>query len=319
MRDRVLFSFRGEEAGPTLVIVTAMHGNEPAGVEGALRLARRLESAGGVVRGEVVALVGHRAALAQGRRFLDRDLNRIWRYPPGQVATLQEGRERRDLTRTLAGILRRARGPVRVFDIHTTSGLGPPYTVVGDSDWGRVTADRLPVPRVLGLARRISGTLSGWLDRQGIGNLVLEAGAHTDPASPRRTEEILRLTLSLMGIVGSKEIEVPEAEEALLRRCRHLPPLLELVHRHPVRSGDRFEMQPGYENLAPIREGEVLAHDRRGPVRSPLTGWILMPLYQLQGEDGFFVVVPARRYPEDGPLEPARRGDAFQSAGDGIA
>ncbi|TVP54520.1 MAG: hypothetical protein EA351_13040 [Gemmatimonadales bacterium] len=305
MRDRVLYSLKGPEPGPTLVILTAIHGNEPAGVEGALRLARRIEEAGGLRRGEVVALIGHRAAFARGRRYLDRDLNRLWKYSPAEVDHLREGRERRGLTRSLATILRRARGPVRLMDVHTTSGLGPPFTVVGDSEWGRAMADRLPVPRVLGLARRISGTISEWLDRQGVGNLVLEAGAHTDPDSSRRTEQILRLAATLMGLVDSGALDESEATGDLVSLTRTLPPILELVHRHPVRPEDRFEMRPGYRNLAPIRKEEVLARDRNGPVHSPLNGWILLPLYQLQGEDGFFVVVPARRYPEDGTLRPA--------------
>ena len=305
MKDRVLFSLRGAEPGPTLVVLTAVHGNEPAGLEGALLLARRIEEAGGLRRGEVVGLIGHRAALARGRRYLDRDLNRLWRDAPGKVAHLREGRERRDLTRTLATVLRRARGPVRLLDVHTTSGLGPPFTVVGDSEWGRAMADRLPIPRVLGLARRISGTISSWLDRQGVGNLVLEAGAHTDPDSSRRTEQVLRLMTRLMDLVDPDALDEGEAAGELVGLTRTLPPLLELVHRHPIRPGDRFEMRPGYRNLAPIREGEVLAHDRNGPVRSPLTGWILLPLYQIQGDDGFFVVIPARRYPGDGTLQPS--------------
>lgn len=306
MRDRQLFSLRGVEPGPTLVVLTGVHGNEPAGVEASLAFARALHGSGGPERGEVVGVVGNRTALERGRRYLDRDLNRLWRHSPDQVAHLHEGRERRDLTRQLARILRRARGPVRVIDVHTTSGLGPPFTVVGDSEWGRAAADRLPIPRVLGLARRISGTISGWLDRQGIGNLVLEAGAHTDPDSAGRAEAVLRMLVGMVGLAGTDRVRSDEAAEYLVASGRNLPPLLELVHRHPVRARDEFEMRPGYRNLAPIREGEILAHDRTGPIRSPLNGWILLPLYQLQGEDGFFVVVPARRYPEDGAIEPAR-------------
>lgn len=306
MRDRQLFSLRGEDPGPTLVVLTGVHGNEPAGVEAALAFARALDASGGPERGEVVGVVGNRTALERGRRYLERDLNRLWHHSPGEVAHLHEGRERRDLTRLLARIARRARGPMRVIDVHTTSGLGPPFTVVGDSEWGRAAADRLPIPRVLGLARRISGTISGWLDRQGIGNLVLEAGAHTDPDSPRRAEAVLSMLAGMVGLAGSARAQSDDAAELLVAHGRNLPPLLELVHRHPVRPRDDFEMRPGYRNLAPIRAGELLAHDRTGPIRSPLNGWILLPLYQLQGEDGFFVVVPARRYPEDGSLGPAR-------------
>jgi succinylglutamate desuccinylase len=61
-------------------------------------------------------------------------------------------------------------------------------------------------------------------------------------------------------------------------------------YRHGVAADDGFLMQPGYRNFQPVARGEVVAHDRSGPVRVPETARILMPLYQVQGDDGFFVV-----------------------------
>jgi succinylglutamate desuccinylase len=49
-------------------------------------------------------------------------------------------------------------------------------------------------------------------------------------------------------------------------------------------------MRPGYVNFQPIQQGEHLANDTTGPVLAPEDGLILMPLYQPQGSDGFFVV-----------------------------
>jgi succinylglutamate desuccinylase len=45
-----------------------------------------------------------------------------------------------------------------------------------------------------------------------------------------------------------------------------------------------------YNNFDPIAKGEVLAYDKNGPIKSPYGGLILMPLYQKQGDDGFFVI-----------------------------
>jgi hypothetical protein len=38
-----------------------------------------------------------------------------------------------------------------------------------------------------------------------------------------------------------------------------------------------------------VKQGQVLANDRRGPINSPESGLILMPLYQKKGDDGFFI------------------------------
>jgi succinylglutamate desuccinylase len=49
-------------------------------------------------------------------------------------------------------------------------------------------------------------------------------------------------------------------------------------------------MLPGFRSFQRIEAGEILATDGKGEVRSPETGLLLLPLYQPQGEDGFFLV-----------------------------
>jgi len=56
-------------------------------------------------------------------------------------------------------------------------------------------------------------------------------------------------------------------------------------------------MNAGYRNLSPVAAGEIVAGDREGPIRVSESGWLLLPLYQGLGNDGFFF---ARAIP---PLE----------------
>ena len=48
-------------------------------------------------------------------------------------------------------------------------------------------------------------------------------------------------------------------------------------------------MNPGFANFDRIDRGEELAHDIRGVITSEMDGRILMPLYQGQGDAGFFI------------------------------
>ena len=57
--------------GPTLVVFGGIHGNEPAGVFAARRVAARLAELAPPMRGQFVALAGNRPALARGVRFLE--------------------------------------------------------------------------------------------------------------------------------------------------------------------------------------------------------------------------------------------------------
>ena len=47
-------------------------------------------------------------------------------------------------------------------------------------------------------------------------------------------------------------------------------------------------MEPGFKNLDHARAEQLLARDRNGEIRAPNDGLVMLPLYQGQGDDGFF-------------------------------
>jgi hypothetical protein len=49
-------------------------------------------------------------------------------------------------------------------------------------------------------------------------------------------------------------------------------------------------MEPGFLSLQQVGRGQLLATDRQGEIPACCGGMVLMPLYQEQGEDGFFLV-----------------------------
>ena len=62
------------------------------------------------------------------------------------------------------------------------------------------------------------------------------------------------------------------------------------LYGHHIAPDDHFVMKPGYRNFDRIYKNEVLAHDRYGEIISRYDGMILMPHYQTQGDDGFFII-----------------------------
>jgi hypothetical protein len=92
------------------------------------------------------------------------------------------------------------------------------------------------------------------------------------------------------------EGHVPEAaagRKLLRSETDGLPRVLEMYYRHHIEPEDAFVMRPGYRNFQPVRRGEVVGDDARGEVRvsrGRREGRMLMPLYQKQGEDGFFLM-----------------------------
>ena len=67
---RVIGCHRGATAGPTIVVVGGIHGNEPSGVHAARRVIERLAREPPPLRGELIALAGNRRALGRNCRYI---------------------------------------------------------------------------------------------------------------------------------------------------------------------------------------------------------------------------------------------------------
>jgi succinylglutamate desuccinylase len=92
-----------------------------------------------------------------------------------------------------------------------------------------------------------------------------------------------------MDCIAEKDIETHHS--AILKQySKELPAISTLLYCHKIASGDDFEMKFGYQNFQNIKKGEVLATDKKGEILAPYDCQILMPLYQKQGNDGFFLI-----------------------------
>lgn len=302
--SRVLCDYDSGRPGPLFLVIGGMHGNEPSGVLAAQRLARSLREAPVPLRGRILALAGNLGALRAGVRFLDRDLNRMW--AAGELEAVRAGRdddaraenvERRELLAAIEGAIRTAPGRVIFLDLHSTSADGAPFSLIGDTLSNRAIALRYPVPVILGLEERVEGALLEYFGERGHIAVGFEAGEHTRESTVDCQEACIWVTLVAGG--GVDEADVPRARElyTLLRRsATGLPGVVEIRHRHHVDPDDRFVMRPGFDNFSAVRRGELLATDREGDVLSPEDGLVLLPLYQGQGQDGFFVGREVRRF-----------------------
>ncbi len=298
--DRVVGQLVGEAAGPTLLCTASLHGNEPAGLRALEKVFARLEAERPPMRGEFIGLVGNLTAVSRGERFVDSDLNRHW--SPAKVAALRAHRadaledaedlEAGQLLEEIDSAVARARGEVYCLDLHTTSGESPPFATVMDTLRNRRFALRFPVPHVLGLEEHLDHTLLDHLDGEGYITLGFEGGQHDDPLSVEYCEAAVWLALAETGVLIEPDglPAVAEARESLAAATKGLPQVVEVTHRHGTRDDDGFQMLPGFVSFQTISEGDLLGRNDRGELRAPEDGGILMPLYQRQGDDGFFLI-----------------------------
>lgn len=302
--DRLVGRLRGAARGPTLICIAGLHGNEQAGLAALRAVFRNLADGPGLKRGDFVAFAGNLDAVRRGVRFVDRDLNRHWserrlaEFASVPAADLRsEDLEQRQLLDSLRITFSRARGPVHVLDLHSMSGAGRPFTVFADTLRCRLFAQQFPNPLILGLEEHVEGTLVEFLASRGHIALAFEGGQHRDPETTENLQAAVWVALGATGLLDrAYDAEVSQARR-FLRSAKHdVPSVLEVRHRHAVAASDAFAMHPGFGSFDRVREGQRLARDQTGEILAPLSGYLLLPLYQPQGDDGFFVVSPVRRH-----------------------
>jgi len=301
---------RGSEPGPLVLCIAALHGNEPAGMIALERVFDELCGTGLSMRGDLVGLCGNLQALGVGTRFVDEDLNRVWqrervdavleslnsdrssgggdRFPMVGSAELAE---QRDLLAAIRDESRRARGAIHVLDLHTTSSESAPFATVGDTLQNRELALRLPVPLVLGLEEQIDGAMLQYFDRLGWRSIGIEGGQHTAESSIEAHEDVVWIMLEALGLIeaGSSSAR-KDRRVRLARQAEGLPRVVDVRYRHVVSEEDGFRMHSGFRNFDPVQAGDEVGADRAGPVRAAFAGRLFLPLYQRQGDDGFFIV-----------------------------
>lgn len=301
---RILGTYSRGQPGPQVLVTGGVHGNEPSGVIAVRRVIAALETARTPFSGSLTGIAGNRSGLARGARYLDRDLNRRWLLD-NMVALLgrnpaedsPEDHEQRELLQLFAPLLASAREPLVFIDLHSTSGTGPPFSCMADVIRNRRIAFSLGVPVVLGLEEVIDGSMIGFLCDLGHIGVAIEGGQHDDPATVDNHESAIWISLVAAGCLQAADVSDLAAHHRRLRDAtRGLPKVIEIRHRHVVGDDDEpYVMRPGFTNFQPVAADQVVASDASGEVRTPEQALMMLPRYQSQGEDGYFLARPVSR------------------------
>ncbi|HZV69238.1 MAG TPA: succinylglutamate desuccinylase/aspartoacylase family protein [Saprospiraceae bacterium] len=304
MDNRIIGRYEGKDKGPLLICIGGMHGNEPSGVEAIDEVFRLLHDEPVVnpafhYRGVLLGLRGNLAALNTKQRFIQRDLNRmmtaaevdrILKLDPGQVT--EEDKECLELVTMIDAERKKYDAQLTlILDIHTTTADGGIFTIASEDELSRILAKGLHAPVVLGIAEGLVGTTIDYFHHPDAGCycIVFEAGRHDDPEGVHRSVAAIINCMRSIGAVDSKDVD-HRHDGLLIGMSIGLPKVSRLIFHYKIQPGENFIMNPGFKNFQVIAAGEILARNDEGPVRSPVSGLILMPKYQSQGDDGFFVV-----------------------------
>ncbi len=310
--QRIIGRYTGKERGPLLISIGGVHGNEPAGVLALERMFEMLQEEPNLnpsfsFKGRILGLRGNLRAMRAGKRFICKDLNRQWiRENLARIrAAAPEERDAEDwelleLTETIdAEIADYQPDKIVLLDFHTTTAYGGIFSIATNDPESLRIAVELHAPVVTGLLEGIRGTSLHYFCNENFEAetvaVCFESGQHQEPLSVKRAIAALTNCMRSIGCVNAEDVE-NRHDKILIEYSTGLPKVTELIRIHSIRPEDEFQMAPGFKNFQDISKGELLAHDRNGPIHAPQDGLILMPLYQRQGDDGFFLIKRVEGY-----------------------
>ena len=306
--NRIIGRYGQGRKGPLLIAIGALHGNEESGVEAVKLLTKMLEvepitNPSFVFHGAFIGILGNIQAYEKGLRYLDRDLNRMWQ--PRHVAKGQKkvhglSAEYHEQAAIIASVKEEVKSyqptEVVILDLHSTSSPGGIFTIPAKDERSLELAHALHAPVITHMLDELSGTTLHYFSDKIVEGvkctaLSFEAGQHMDPLSINRCIAAIINCMKSLRCVSEEDVEHIH-DDILIRYSEPYPKQSRLIYKHDIKPIDQFRMRAGYENFQYVEKGEILAHDRNGEIAAPESGLLLMPLYQKQGSEGFFIVEP---------------------------
>lgn len=299
--DRLIGDLIGDDEGPTVIALAGIHGNEPTGIEAIRHIFKKLENKQSDFKGRFLGLIGNIEALREQKRFMDEDMNRIWftsildkirRMPIDEIKTA-ERRETKKLLEIMDPIIMEEdpRHPVIFVDLHSFSAESGLFVISTRDERNIELLGQLRVPLIFGIEKTLHGTALKYIQNTGNIGFAFETGQHfTEFAADNATAGLMCLLVAA-GCIHASDIEdFTRYYDYLNSQTEALPHKVEFLYKHIIEPEDGFNMRPGFKNFDRVQRGDWLANDRHGKILAQRNGYILMPLYQKQGEDGFFIV-----------------------------
>jgi hypothetical protein len=188
-------------------------------------------------------------------------------------------------------IIKRSKGPLYFIDLHTTSSKSCPFIPINDTMENRRFARKFPVPTVLGIEEFLDGPLLSYINEIDHVALGFEAGQHDDKNSIQHHIAFVGLVLLYSNLITENDIPDYHTYWKKLKEAGQKERgIYEIKHRYEVNDASKFSMKKGFKSFDKIEKGQALAKDNDIPINAIESGKIFMPLYQNQGEDGFFII-----------------------------
>lgn len=243
---------------PAVLLSVGVHGDETGPIEMVAHVIEALSRTPGELLVDLMLCVGNIDAIAAGKRFIDADLNRMFRADRGTLAGTLESTRADELIAATDAFFEGA-GPVRWhLDLHTAIRAShyPMFAIVPDL-----------------IADDAKALLIDWLGQAAIGAIIMNpksAGTYSYYSSEHHGAAGSTVELGRVGTLGKNDmaqfIDASSALDGLLRgveKGTRTAPHVFKVAQEIVKLSDDFKMGFSREtpNFASLRRGDVIATD----------------------------------------------------------
>lgn len=292
--ERIITKISNFKNGPTIVFFAGIHGNETAGV---FALTKFLKSDWfDNLQGNIYAIAGNLEALSLNQRYINQDLNRLWTLDKLEALVLKEKltseeKEQQDLFSILNDIKHTHSGPIYFIDFHTTSSKTLPFITINDALISRKFSKQFPVPVVLGIEEYLIGPLLSYINQLGYVSLGFESGQHDEIDAVLNCEAFIYLTLVYANAINRNDLIDYEIHyNRLKHQAKNIADIFEVTYLYKIKDNENFKIINGFNSFQAISKGTHLADSNTQAIFSGYNARIFMPLYQTQGDEGFFVI-----------------------------
>jgi succinylglutamate desuccinylase len=248
-----------DAARASVLVSVGVHGDETGPIEVVAHALEALSRDPAQLAVDLMLCVGNIDAIAAGKRFIDADLNRMFRAERGALAGTAEAARADAMIAATAEFFAGA-GPVRWhLDLHTAIRAShyPTFAIVPDL-----------------IAEQGKRSLIGWLGQAAIGAIIMNpksAGTYSYHSAEHHGAAGSTVELGRIGTLGQNDLaqfdDVAAALDALLRgqaqQAPKVKPHVFKVAQEVVKLSDAFRMGFGRntQNFTALRKGEVIATD----------------------------------------------------------
>jgi succinylglutamate desuccinylase len=248
----------GDAARPAVLLSVGVHGDETGPIEMVAYAVEALSREPASLAVDLMLCVGNIDAIREGRRFIDADLNRMFRAERGSLAGTAEAARADTMIEATRAFFEGA-GPERWhLDLHTAIRAShyPTFAIVPDL-----------------IAQPRKQALIGWLGEAAIGAVIMNpksAGTYSYHSAEHHGAAASTVELGRIGTLGQNDLsQLADVASALERLLRGEPareggrPHVFNVAQEIVKLSDGFRMSFGRDtqNFTALKRGEVIATD----------------------------------------------------------